>query len=219
MVWSPENWEWSGWMPCRQDVFRDRYTANSFFHSGRNAAEERFWKKFVHRDGSYDAGGVQGRYVYSTWPAVRGVDDIIDEAGEEEAKIFESEKEDLIVDNEEDVEEGMEQMIESTKEGMDETGRKRSECLHCACSRSRSASWGRVEQSRVSKIERAKAAGDLIRANRSSSGDLIRAYPSSSVELIRAYQTKNAAFVSRIEKASAAGEFVRASSRATVPVA
>ena len=31
----------------------------------------RFWKKFVHRDGSYDAGGVQGRYVYSTsWPAV-----------------------------------------------------------------------------------------------------------------------------------------------------
>ena len=56
---------------------------------------------------------------------VRGVDDIIDEAGEEEAKIFESEKEDLIVDNEEDAEEGMEQMIESTKEGMDETGRKR----------------------------------------------------------------------------------------------
>ena len=30
----------------------------------------RFWKKFVHRDGSYDAGGVQGRYVYLTWPAV-----------------------------------------------------------------------------------------------------------------------------------------------------
>ena len=56
---------------------------------------------------------------------VRGVDDIIDEAGEEEEKIFESEKEDLIVDNEEDAEEGMEQMIESTKEGMDETGRKR----------------------------------------------------------------------------------------------
>ena len=56
---------------------------------------------------------------------VRGVDDIIDEAGEEEEKIFESEKEDLVVDNEEDVEEGMEQMIESTKEGMDETGRKR----------------------------------------------------------------------------------------------
>ena len=52
---------------------------------------------------------------------VRGVDDIIDEAGEEEEKIFESEKEGLIVDNEEDVE----QMIESTKEGMDETGRKR----------------------------------------------------------------------------------------------
>ena len=88
MVWSPENWEWSGWMPCRQDVFRDRlghhhlhrrrhyhhhhlhyhihcryiyiwyvnildinisiffrYTANSFFHSGRNAAEERFENK------------------------------------------------------------------------------------------------------------------------------------------------------------------------------
>merc|ERR1719222_940250 len=198
----------SGWMPCRQDVFRDRYTANSFFHSGRNAAEERFWKKFVHRDGSYDAGGVQGRYVFSTWPAVRGVDDIIDEAGEEEEKIFGSEKEDLVVDNEEDVEEGMEQMIESTKEGMDETGRKRSECLHCSCSRSRSASWGRVEQSRVSKIERAKPVRDLIRA-----------YPSSSGELIRAYQTKNAAFVSRIEKASAAGEFVRASSRATVPVA
>ena len=56
---------------------------------------------------------------------VRGVDDIIDEAGEEEEKIFGSEKEDLIVDNEEDAEEGMEQMIESTKEGMDETGRKR----------------------------------------------------------------------------------------------
>ena len=56
---------------------------------------------------------------------VRGVDDIIDEAGGEEEKIFESEKEDLIVDNEEDAEEGMEQMIESTKEGMDETGRKR----------------------------------------------------------------------------------------------
>ena len=32
-------------------------------------SEIRFWKKFVHRDGSYDAGGVQGRYVYS-WPAV-----------------------------------------------------------------------------------------------------------------------------------------------------
>ena len=88
MVWSPENWEWSGWVPCRQDVFRDRlrhhhlrrrrcyhhyhphhhihckciyiwyinisdinlsiffrYTANSFFHSGRNAAEERFENK------------------------------------------------------------------------------------------------------------------------------------------------------------------------------
>ena len=56
---------------------------------------------------------------------VRGVDDIIDEACEEEEKIFGSEKEDLIVDNEEDAEEGMEQMIESTKEGMDETGRKR----------------------------------------------------------------------------------------------
>ena len=56
---------------------------------------------------------------------VRGVDDIIDEAGDEEAKIFGSEKEDLIVDNEENAEEGMEQMIESTKEGMDETGRKR----------------------------------------------------------------------------------------------
>ena len=24
MVWSPESWEWSGWKPCRQDVFRDR---------------------------------------------------------------------------------------------------------------------------------------------------------------------------------------------------
>ena len=33
-----------------------------------NAA--RFWKKFVHCDGSYGAGGRQGRYVFS-WPAVR----------------------------------------------------------------------------------------------------------------------------------------------------
>ena len=33
-------------------------------------AKLRFWKKFVHQDGSYDAGGVQGRYVYSTWPVV-----------------------------------------------------------------------------------------------------------------------------------------------------
>ena len=56
---------------------------------------------------------------------VRGVDQSINEAGEEDREIFESEKEDLIVDNEEDAEEGMEQMIESTKEGMDETGRKR----------------------------------------------------------------------------------------------
>merc|ERR1719222_536142 len=206
----------SGWMPCRQDVFRDRYTANSFFHSGRNAAEERFWKKFVHRDGSYDAGGVQGRYVYSTWPAVRGVDHTINEAGEEDRKIFESEKEDLIEDVEDDKkeeeqmeEEKEEQMIESTKEkGIVKRGRKRSECLHCSCSRSRSASWGRVEQVRVSKIERAKAAGELIQA-----------YPSSSEELIRAYQNKNAAFVSRIERARAAGELIQASSRATVPVA
>ena len=30
----------------------------------------RFWKKFVHCDGSYGAGGRQGRYVFS-WPAVR----------------------------------------------------------------------------------------------------------------------------------------------------
>jgi len=225
MVWSPENWEWSGWMPCRQDVFRDRYTANSFFHSGRNAAEERFWKKFVHRDGSYDAGGVQGRYVYSTWPAVgsqvRGVD-TVDETGEEEEKIFESEKEDLTEDNEEDVEEKLEkeeQMMESTKESILERGRNRSKCVNCSCSRSRSASWGRVQQARVSKIERAKAAGELIRAYPSSSRELIRAYPSSSGELIRAYQTKNAAFVSRIERARAAGELVRASSTATVPVA
>ena len=70
------------------------------------------------------------------------------------------------------------------------------------------ASWSRVQQARVSKIERAKAAGELIRA-----------YPSSSGELIRAYQTKNAAFVSRIERARAAGELVRASPTATVPVA
>jgi len=231
MVWSPENWEWSGWMPCRQDVFRDRYTANSFFHSGRNAAEERFWKKFVHRDGSYDAGGVQGRYVYSTWPAV---DQTINEAGEEDREIFESEKEDLIEDVEEDLEkeeqmeeEKEEQMIESTKEkSIVERGRKRSKCLHCSCSRSRSASWGRVEQARVSKIERAKAAGDLNQAYPSSSEKLIRAYPTSSEELIRAYpsssgayQNKNAAFVSRIERARATGELIRASSRATVPVA
>ena len=52
---------------------------------------------------------------------VRGVDDTVEEAGEEEENIFESEKEGLIVDNEEDVE----QMIESTKEGIVERGRKR----------------------------------------------------------------------------------------------
>merc|ERR1719495_897484 len=208
-------------MPCRQDVFRDRYTANSFFHSGRNAAEERFWKKFVHRDGSYDAGGVQGRYVFPSWPVV---DQTINEAGEEDREILESEKEDLIegveevLEKEEQMEE--EQMIDSTKEkSIVERGRKRSECLHCSCSRSRSASWGRVEQARVSKIERAKAAGDLIQAYPSSSEKLIRAYPSSSEELIRAYQNKNAAFVSRIEIARAAGELIQASSRATVPVA
>ena len=32
----------------------------------------RFWKKFVHCDGSYGAGGRQGRYVFS-WPAVRRI--------------------------------------------------------------------------------------------------------------------------------------------------
>ena len=64
---------------------------------------------------------------------VRGVDDIIDEAGEEEEKIFESEKEDLIEDVEDDMkeeeqmeEEKEEQMIESTKEkGIVKRGRKR----------------------------------------------------------------------------------------------
>ena len=30
-----------------------RSTTTSFFHSGRNAAEERFWRKYVHNDGSY----------------------------------------------------------------------------------------------------------------------------------------------------------------------
>ena len=34
-----------------------RYSTSSFFHSGRNAAEERFWQKFVHRDGSYGRWG------------------------------------------------------------------------------------------------------------------------------------------------------------------
>ena len=78
------DFEWSGWRPCRQDVFQDRlagagessssmpfvldsrapclpaprFSTSSFFHSGRNAAEERFWQKFVHRDGSYGRGGV-----------------------------------------------------------------------------------------------------------------------------------------------------------------
>ena len=69
-------------------------------------------------------------------------------------------------------------------------------------------SWGRVEQARVSKIERARAAGDLIRA-----------YHPESSELIRAYRSKNAAFVSKLEKARAAGELIRASSGMKVPVA
>ena len=30
-----------------------RSTTSSFFLSGRNAAEERFWRKYVHNDGSY----------------------------------------------------------------------------------------------------------------------------------------------------------------------
>jgi len=205
MVWSPENWEWSGWKPCRQDVFRDRYTANSFFHSGRNAAEERFWKKFVHRDGSYDAGGVQGRYVHSTWPAVRGVDYVIDEeVGEEKENMVESDNlqetdnEDSTEDKEHSTEDKEEREKETTLEEQTiERGRKRSECLQCSCSRSRSVSWGRVEQARVSKIERARAAG----------------------ELVRAYQSKNAAFVSKLEKPRAAGELIRASSKMRVPVA
>ena len=81
------------------------------------------------------------------------------------------------------------------------------------------ASWGRVEQARVSKIERAKDAGELIRDDPSKNGELIRAdpskngelhpdYESSSRELIRAYQTKNAAFVSKIKRARAAGELI-----------
>ena len=69
-------------------------------------------------------------------------------------------------------------------------------------------SWGRVEQARVSKIERARAAGDLIRA-----------YQPEGSELIRAYRSKNAAFVSKLEKARAAGELIRASSGMKVPVA
>merc|ERR1719495_1518059 len=101
-------------------------------------------------------------------------------------------------------------MIDSTKKkSIVERGRKRSKCLHCSCSRSRSASWGRVEQARVSKIERAKAAGELIQAYPSSSEKLIRDYPSSSEELIRAYKNKNGAFVSRIERARAAGELIQ----------
>ena len=38
MVWSPENWEWSGWLPCRQDVFRDRlhHCFHQTHHHNRN---------------------------------------------------------------------------------------------------------------------------------------------------------------------------------------
>jgi len=70
-------------------------------------------------------------------------------------------------------------------------------------------SWGRVEQARASKIERARAAGELIRAYQ----------PEDSSELIRAYQSKNAAFVSKLENSRAAGQLIRASSKMRVPVA
>jgi len=170
----------------------------------------RFWKKFVHRDGSYDAGGVQGRYVYSTWPAVRGVDYTIDEGvGEENEKMFKSEKfQEMDKENSTEEKEEEEEEETTSEEQIIERGRKRSECLQCSCSRSRSASWGRVEQARVSKIERAKAAGELIRT-----------YHPESSELIRAYRSKNAEFVSKLEKARAAGELIRASSGMKVPVA
>merc|ERR1719430_1413098 len=65
-------WSWSGWYPCKQDIFHDKYETGSFFHSGRNVAEERFWRKYIHNDGSYmSSDGSQGRHFYSL-PSSRG---------------------------------------------------------------------------------------------------------------------------------------------------
>merc|ERR1712002_365488 len=63
-------WTWTGWLPCKQEIFIDKYDSNNFFHSGRNAAEERFWRKYIHNDGSYGRDGIQGRWTYS-WPSSR----------------------------------------------------------------------------------------------------------------------------------------------------
>merc|ERR1711962_875290 len=125
-----------------------RYSADSFFHSGRNAAEERFWKKFVHCDGSYGAGGRQGRYVFS-WPAVRGVElrkeetvgeeeNMLDwiedkeERDEKEKKEEEEEKENEEEEKEkEEKDEKEEQNMELTKEKLSKSRRTRSECAYC----------------------------------------------------------------------------------------
>merc|ERR1711971_225949 len=95
----------------------------------------------------------------------------------------ETDKKDPTEDKEhstEDIEEKKGEVGETTlEEEIIERGRKRSECLQCSCSRSRSVSWGRVEQARVSKIERARAAGELDTVSKlekpRAAGELIRA--------------------------------------------
>merc|ERR1712172_241276 len=111
------------------------------------------------------------------------------EVDEEKEKMIDSEnlqetdKKDPTEDKEhstEDIEEKKGEVGETTLEKeIIERGRKRSECLQCSCSRSRSVSWGRVEQARVSKIERARAAGELDTVSKlekpRAAGELIRA--------------------------------------------
>merc|ERR1711970_8488 len=44
------SWTWAGFW---QDDPVFRFNGGDFFQSGRNKAEERFWKKYIHDDGSY----------------------------------------------------------------------------------------------------------------------------------------------------------------------
>jgi len=237
MVWSPENWEWSGWLPCRQDVFRDRYSADSFFHSGRNAAEERFWKKFVHCDGSYGAGGRQGRYVFS-WPAVRGVELRKEETGgeeenmldwiedeeerdekekkEEEEKKEKEEEEKKKEEKEKEENDGKEEQdMELTKENFSKRRRTRSECARC--SRSCSVSFSSLVCSLSSCLFFPAEANDI------TSDEGLPLKSPARLDLTNEEnwtRVERGRFSTVMERTRAAGEIIRASSSArTVPVA
>merc|ERR1711915_481225 len=52
------SWTWAGFWHD-DPVFR--FNGSSFFQSGRNKAEERFWRKYIHDDGSYRTPSVRSR--------------------------------------------------------------------------------------------------------------------------------------------------------------